>query len=74
MAKVTKVSAAWEQVFGGVNNSFSRNGMKRPLREGKTARDKANGTQRFGKNIRVYEETRGKNGARDGMWVKVGGR
>ena len=62
-----KVSKAYEQVFGGVNNSFIRDG-KKEMRVGKTSRDKAKGHVAGQKNRRVWDDG-GKAGS--GKWIKV---
>lgn len=55
--------AAFEKVFGGVNVSFSRSNEamrsngRTEIRQGKTARDKANGHVPYQKNKREWDST-----------------
>ena len=64
---MAKVSAAFEQVFGGVNGSATIRDGKTEMRKGKTAADKAKGHVAGRKNIRQWVEG-GRKG--DGEWVK----
>lgn len=71
---MSKVSKAFEQVFGGVNVSASsrsavhNGGTHKEMRVGKTAKDKANGHIAGKKNRRVWDD----GGWRfAGQWKKV---
>lgn len=55
---------AFETVFGDVNVSFLRSAINRPIREGKTARDKARGHVPYTKNRRIWDSS-------DKKWVKA---
>ncbi|MGL5324015.1 MAG: hypothetical protein ACRC91_04730 [Aeromonas sp.] len=55
---------AFEKVFGGVNVSFLRSSTERPIRQGKTARDKAKGHIPYTKNRRIWDNS-------DKKWVKA---
>lgn len=60
-----KTSKAFDLIFGKANtSSFSRSKTKRPIRMGKTARDRANGHVAYQKNRRLWD--------RDGhVWYKA---
>lgn len=66
------------KVFGNIGNGSKTVGYTNSdrktsvvMREGKTARDKANGHQPYRKNRRIWEDGgSGKNGA-PGKWTKV---
>lgn len=65
--------AAYDHVFGNVNVSATRRDGSQEMREGKTARDKANGHVPYRKNRRVWDasgSSKGKGGV-GGAWVKA---
>lgn len=64
---MAKVSAAFEQVFGGVNGAATIRDGKKEMRVGKTSRDKSKGHVAGKKNIREWVDG-GRKG--DGEWVK----